>query len=270
MDAKEHYEAGRLDDAITAATQEVKRHPADTGRRGFLAELLCFSGQLERADLQLEAMGTQDPQSMVGIAMFRQLIRAEQARQQFYNEGRLPEFLDQPDERLKRHLEASILIREGKQGEAAGLLRRAEEARPQVSGTSGDEAFDDLRDLDDLTASFFEVLTSNGKYYWIPMERAELIEFRPPKRPRDLLWRRAHIVVGGGPDGEVFVPALYAGSHADSDDRVRLGRSTDWRGGDDTPARGIGQRMFLVGNEDRGILTLETITFTASGGGEAP
>jgi type VI secretion system protein ImpE len=269
MNAKEHYDAGQLGEAVAAATEDVKRHPADTDRRGFLAELLCFSGELERADRQLDAMGHQDPQAMMGISMFRQLIRAEQARQEFFAEGRLPEFLDKPHERLQLHLQASILIREGRGGEAADMLRQAEEGRPQVSGSSGDRPFADLRDLDDLTASFFEVLTSTGKYYWIPMEQVELIEFRAPVRPRDLLWRRAHMVVSGGPDGEVFLPTVYAGSHAESDDQLRLARATDWRGGEGTPARGLGQRMFLVGDDDRGILALETITFSAPGGGDA-
>ena len=107
------------------------------------------------------------------------------------------------------------------------------------------------------------VLTSTGKYYWIPMERVELIEFRPPERPRDLLWRRSHMVVRGGPDGEVFLPGLYFGSHADEDDRVRLGRYTDWRGGDGTPTRGIGQRVFLVGDSDQAILELQNISIAS-------
>jgi len=95
------------------------------------------------------------------------------------------------------------------------------------------------------------------------MERVESMEFRAPTRPRDLLWRRVHMVVQGGPDGEVFIPSLYAGTHQDEDDRVRLGRATDWRGGQDSPVRGIGQRTFLVGNEDKTILSMREISFTA-------
>ena len=262
MNATEHYKAGNLSEAVAAATEEVKQHPTDTSRRGLLVELLCFAGDLQRADLQLDAMGHQDPQSMLGISMFRQLVRAEQARQQFFGEGRLPEFLDQPAPHLQCHLEASIRLREGHPSEAAELLEEAERQRPAVAGTSGDQPFEDMRDIDDLTASFFEVLTSNGKYYWIPMERVALIEFRAPVRPRDLLWRRVHIVVRDGPDGEVFLPVLYPGSHAEPDDRIRLGRMTDWRGGEGLPVRGIGQRMFLIGEEDRSILELEKITIT--------
>jgi type VI secretion system protein ImpE len=259
MNAREYYQAGDLEQAVAAALAEVKGHPTDLDRRGFLAELLCFAGDLERADRQLDALGQQSPEAMLGVAMFRHQVRAEQARQQFYSEGRLPEFLEPPPPWLRLHLEASIRLREGKEDEAAGLLADAEEQRPKVSGTCNGRAFDDLRDLDDLTASAFEVLTSNGKYYWIPFERVELIEFRAPTRARDLLWRRARMIVRDGPDGEVFLPALYAGSHAVADDRVRLGRATDWRGGDGAPVRGIGQRTFLVGDEACSILEIETL-----------
>jgi type VI secretion system protein ImpE len=266
MNAKECYEAGKLQDAITAASAEVRQHPADTGRRGFLCELLCFAGDLDRADRQLEALGHQDPQTMMGIGLFRHLVRAETARQQFYSEGRVPELLGQPSATLKLHLEASIHLREGRTTEAAQLLAQAEEQRPRVSGTCNGKAFDDLRDIDDLTAPILEVLTSNGKYYWVGIDQVDLIEFRPPARPRDLFWQRAHMIVHEGPDGEVYLPTLYVGSHADADDRVKLGRATEWRGGNGGPVRGIGQRTFLVGDESMAILELQELTFNRGPG----
>jgi type VI secretion system protein ImpE len=263
MTARDHYEAGRLKEAIASLNDEVKSHPTDSSRRGFLCELLCFAGELERADLNLDALGHQDPQSIPGISLFRQLVRAEQARQQFYTDGRVPELLEQPAPALKLHLEASILLRAGQNDEAMRLLTEAEEQRPKLKGVCNNQPFDDWRDLDDLTSCFFEVLTSNGKYYWIPTERVELIEFRTPQRPRDLLWRQAHMIVRGGPDGEVYLPTLYAGTSTDADDRVRLGRVTDWRGSNGTAVRGIGQRTFLVGNEARTILELTQISIGA-------
>ena len=261
MTPQELFKVGSLQEAITIATEEVKRHPTDTSRRGFLCELLCFAGDFPRADVLLDALGNQDPQAVLGVSLFRQVLRAEQARQDFYKQGRLPEFLDLPEPHLKLHLEASILLREEKAKEAAALLEQAEELRPGVSGTCDGTAFDDFRDIDDLTAGFFEVLTSTGKYYWIPNERVESIEFHAPERPRDLLWRRAHMVVAGGPDGEVMVPAIYHGSHADADDRIKLGRMTEWRGDDGAPVRGFGQRLFLMGDEARSILEIQEITF---------
>ena len=74
---------------------------------------------------------------------------------------------------IELHLEASICLREGDQAKAAQLLAEAEESRPHPTGTCDGKPFDDLRDLDDLVAPVFEVLTSTGKYYWIPMERVE-------------------------------------------------------------------------------------------------
>lgn len=262
MNAKNLYQLGSLREAVAAMNDEVKRHPTDTGRRGFLAELLCFTGELERADKQLDLLVEQDPQIAVGLALFRQLIRAEQARQQLYAEGRVPEFVDEPTPLLQLHLEATIRLRENHASEAAELLRQAEEQRPRITGTCDGKAFDDFRDLDDLTAGFFEVLTSTGKYYWIPAERVEHMELHPPARPRDLYWRRVHMSVSSGPDGEVFLPTLYPGSHQESDDQLRLGRSTDWKQGAGF-VRGVGQRTFLVGEQDRTILELKEVEFGA-------
>lgn len=260
MTPKELFDAGRLDEAIEAVQAQVKGHPADLSVRGLLCELLCFAGQLDRADTQLDMIGHQDAQSMLGVALFRQLIRAELARRQFFAEGRLPEFLGQPSPRLQLHLQASIALREGHPAEAEALLGDAEGQRVAPSGTCNGQPFDDLRDLDDLTSSFFEVLTSTGKYYWVPIEQVESVEFRRPARPRDLFWREAHMIVRGGPDGEVYLPALYVGSDQEADGQLRLGRSSDWRGGEGAPVRGVGQRSFLVGEQDLGILELETLT----------
>src|SRR5262245_15893865 len=96
MNAQDHYRAGHPQEAMAAATAEVKSRPTDTAQRGFLCELLCFAGDLERADRQLDVLGQQDPEALVGISALRQVVRAEQARQQFFTEGRLPEFLDAP------------------------------------------------------------------------------------------------------------------------------------------------------------------------------
>jgi type VI secretion system protein ImpE len=257
--AAELYQSGQLDEAIQAATEAVKRNPTDTSVRGLLVQLLCFAGELERADAQLNTIGVQQTEALLGVALIRQLIRAEQARQQFYSEGRLPEFLQDPPPHLKLHLEASIRVREGNLTEALSLVTQAEEQRPRVTGRCNGEAFEGLRDLDDLTSCFFETLTSNGKYYWVPFERIERVEFRKPEKPVDLLWRRCRMIVRQGPDGEVFLPSLYAGSASQSDNALRLGRATDWRDRDGEPVRGIGQRILLFGDTDRPILELSEV-----------
>lgn len=264
MSAHQRYQAGDLAGAVAEAVEEVKRNPTDPDRRGLLCEFLAFAGELDRADAQLDALSHQSPEIALGVSLLRQLVRAETARRQFFAEGRLPEFLDPPPEHVRLALEASIDVREGRPAEAAERLTRAEELRPRTPGVADGQAFDDLRDLDDQTAGVFEVLTSNGKYYWVPIDRVDLLEFRTPERPRDLLWRRARLVVRDGPDGEVYLPTIYAATRVEGDDPLKLGRATDWRGGDASPVRGLGQRTLLVGDEARPLLELGTVEFSGS------
>ena len=135
LKGSELYTAGQLTEAIDAMSEEVKGNPTDQTRRGFLAELLCVAGDLERADKQLDVLSKQDPQAAVGFGLLRQLVRAEQARQQFYSEGRVPEFIVPPDEHLRSYLEASILLRDNQPGQAAERLhaRRRCELLPAES-----------------------------------------------------------------------------------------------------------------------------------------
>ena len=198
--------AGRLDDAVAAAQAALRKAPTDLEARVLLAELLVFAGNLERADVMLDAASAIDPTTALVVAEFRQLIRADTARRQLFRDGRVPEFLADPTEAQRLQLAALVALRAGDLAEAARQAEAAEAVRPRAPGKHGDTAFDDLRDADDLLAGSFEVLTTTGKYFWIPDRAGAALEFHPPKRPRDLLWRRASMSVADGPDGEVYIP----------------------------------------------------------------
>jgi type VI secretion system protein ImpE len=265
VNAHQLFHAGKLREAIDAVVEEVRAHPADTGRRLFLSELLCFAGELERADGHLDAIAHADPKSMPMMIGLRQLIRAEQARRDHFKAGRVPEFLAPPQGAVRLLLEASVLRREGDLAGCRHMLERVEAEREHPAGECRGEAFHDFRDLDDRTSCVLEVYTSSGQYYWVPMDQVESMEFRAPTEPRDLLWRRVLLSVQGGPDGEVCIPVLYPLTDAESDESLRLGRATDWRTGDDGIVVGIGQRMFLVGENAVPILELATLSFTRPG-----
>ncbi len=256
------WAAGRLDEAIAAMNGEVRKNPTDIDRRAILAELLSFAGNLERADTILASIEAIDPRAAVGVSLFRQLVRAEQARQQFWSEGRVPEFLAMPEGSVECELKAAVAWRAGALVEAAALAAEGESLRPKSAGTLDNVAFDDFRDLDDLTGAHFEVLTSTGKYFWVPVARVSSIEFRAPERRRDLLWRRAAMSVIGGPDGEVFIPTIYAAPAQDIDAQYRLGRTTDFAGPENGPMTGKGLRSFLVGEDSKTVLELGKIEFS--------
>lgn len=259
------FAARKLGPAIEAANAEVRRKPADLGGRVLLSELLLFAGNLERADVVLDAAAKVDPTSAIVVAEFRQLLRADIARRQCAREGRVPEFLGEPTASLRASLAALVALRAGDTAEAARQSADAENTRPRVAGKmigpSGDTAFDDFRDVDDLCAGFIEVLTTTGKYFWVPNERVKSIEFHPPKRPRDLAWRRATISVNAGPDGEVYIPAIYNSTQPDLADDYRLGHTTDWSEDETGPVRGIGQRVFLIGEEAYPIMDIAELRF---------
>ena len=262
------FRAGKLTAAIEAANTAVRNKPGDFAERLLLAELLVFAGNLQRADVLLDAASKTDPTAAVVVAEFRQLLRADMARRQCLAEGRVPEFLGEPTPALRAALAALVALRAGDLGEAARQAAEAETSRPRVAGTmkrsdGGDATFDDFRDADDLYAGFFEVLTTTGKYFWIPTERVASIELHPPRRPRDLAWRRAAMSVIDGPDGEVYLPALYASAGPSSSDDISLGRTTEWIGEEDGLVQGIGQRIFLIGDDAFGVTELSGLQFSA-------
>ncbi len=259
MTPYELYQQAKLDDAIELAIKGVKSKPSDVNGRLLLCDLLCLSYDFERADKQLDVISKQDPELTVGVSLYRHLIRAETARKQFYEQGRIPEFMEDVSAALQLHLRASIALREGSLSEARELLEQAEQAQTPLAGTCDGQSFNELRDLDDLTSTFLEVLTSTGKYYWVGLEKIESLEFQKPRQLRDLIWRPTNMVIRHGPDAVVYVPVLYAGSHFSDKPEVRIGRSTEWIENENGPTRGIGQRMFLINEEDKSIMSINRL-----------
>jgi len=262
MNAREYYQSGQLDNAVKAIVDDVKKNPTDTNRRGFLSELLLISREWDRADKQLDMIGHQNPEAMMGIMLWRQIIRAGQARDQFITNGRVPEVFEVPDDLVQLYLKASILIRDDNKTDAMKLLEQAEESRPPLSGELDGAKFSDFRDLDDCMPGVFEVFTSNGKYYWIPFSRVISIDFFAPESALDLVYRRAHLEISGdGPDGEVYVPATYLTVPEEDREAFLLGRTTDWIGEEGEPVMGAGQKMFYVGEQAKTILEMQRIKF---------
>src|SRR5215471_3883568 len=90
---RELYERGELKAAIDATGQELKSNPADVSRRIFLFELLCFAGEWDRAEKQIDAIGSQSPEAAIGVAAYRDCIVAERKRARLFTEALAPHFL---------------------------------------------------------------------------------------------------------------------------------------------------------------------------------
>ena len=94
MNAQELFRAGRLAEALKALSAEVRDNPTDPRRRTFLFELLCFSGDYDRADKQLEVLGQAGPQSELGVVLYRAALYAERQRQDLFSSGEYPNKAD--------------------------------------------------------------------------------------------------------------------------------------------------------------------------------
>lgn len=263
MTAKELLDAGKLSAAIEQLNKEVKAKPADARLRTFLFELLCFAGDYPRADRQLAVIGHQSTSAEMGVHAYRQLMEAEKVRQRLLSDGLQPNFLFPPPPYARLHLEAINRLRENRPAEARALLEEAGSSYPAVTGQIDGQPFTDFQDSDVLVGPFLEAVIQ-GKYTWLPFAQIKRLQISPPKKLRDLLWTQAKLETTTGPAGEVFIPALYAGSSTSTDENLQLGRMTDWLPLGEGLTRGVGQRLFLVDDTERAILEIKDVEFDTS------
>jgi type VI secretion system protein ImpE len=232
MTARELFQAGKLDDAVKVLGAELRDKPADAQRRTFLFELLCFAGDLERAEKHLNILADREKDSQLGAMLYFAAVHAERLRREQFATGQLP----------------------------------AADAAPELPCTLNGEAFESIVDAHPRIGARLELYAA-GAYLWIPFEHIVAIEMEAPKRLRDLLWIPA--LVRTGPKfqdkelGEVLIPVLYPDSYAYPNDSVRLGRETHWKeveGGEPIP---VGQKMFLVDGEEFPLLEVRKLEFAA-------
>ncbi|HVT94529.1 MAG TPA: type VI secretion system accessory protein TagJ [Bryobacteraceae bacterium] len=234
MSAQALLKAGKLTEAITALNGELRDNPGDVQRRTFLFELLCFAGNFDRADKQLDMlMNADNPQAGMGGLLYKSALHAERDRQAMFEKGTFP--ISKP---------------------------------PLVpGGTWNGKLFETIEDADPRIGARLEVFAA-GQYMWIPFEHIESIEMPAPKRLRDLLWAPAKVTTGKGFEGmelgEVLVPVIAPLSWKHPDEAVRLGRATEWQELEDGEQAPVGLKMLLVDGEDVPFLEMRQLEIQVS------
>ena len=265
QDARALFDAGRLADAIAELTQSLRSRPADVGLRTFLFELLCFQGDIERAEKQLAVLVNQsgDARTAMAVQVYGHLLTAERLRRQVFHGDALPQFPLAPTEHVERYV---VLLRKmsAPADELGTLLEAAEEATPAIAGERKSQRFSSFRDADDRVAPVLEVF-HGPDYLWVPFDQITRLEISAPTKLRELMWAQARLQVADQPVGDVFIPALYVDSYQHPREVVRLGRATEWEALHDRMVVGAGQRVFLVDGEEVPLFDLGEVTFAASG-----
>lgn len=236
--ARALFDEGRLDEAIQALGADLRDDPTDARRRTFLFELLCFAGELDRAEKQLDVVARGGREVELGAWLYRSALHAERLRQEMFAAGRLS---------------------------TAG-------AAPPVAGTLNGRPFATLEDADPRLGARLEVFAA-GQYTWIPFAQLASVTLDPPRTLRDTLWAPARVQAApafqGGELGEVLLPVLAPLSWRHPDGEVRLGRVTDWEdGADGGEAVPVGQKLLLVDGEPVPFLELRTLEITPAPGVE--
>ena len=228
MHARELFQAGRLDEAIESLGVELRRDPTDAQRRAFLFELLSFAGNHDRAEKQLDVLGTANTQAGIGALTYKAALQADRLRAEMFTTGALP----------------------------------SGPAPAAVSGTLNGQPFTSLEDADPRVGARLEVF-AGGQYLWLPFEHVASLRMEQPARLRDLLWAPAKLLTGPGfrgvELGEVLLPVLTPLAAHHPDPLVRLGRLTVWDelpGGGQAPA---GQRLLLVDGEEVPLLDVREL-----------
>jgi type VI secretion system protein ImpE len=231
--ANQLFQAGRLNEAVQASNAEVRNHPEDSKRRIFLFELLCFSGEYDRAEKQLDILGSDDINKEMGALLYRSALHAEKTRQDLFEKKEYPRPV----------------------GDAAAT-------GGAVSGTLNGKPFQSIADADPRIGPRLEVF-AGGNYLWMNFEHLASIDMDKPRRLRDLLWTPARL--RGGPAlkdtelGEILLPALTPFAWRDSDDAIRLGRMTAWEENESGETVPVGQKMLLVDGEDFPLLEIRKL-----------
>jgi type VI secretion system protein ImpE len=266
MDAKQLFDNGDLRGAISQLTADVKANPLDQRNRIFLFELLCFMGDSQRAERQLDAVAqvSGDATVEIGIGIYRGILRAEASRRQlFQGQSRQPKFLTEPPPYTLFHLKALSDIIERHFNEAELSLKESSDLRKSLHGQIDASYFDDFKDGDDLIAPFLEVIIG-ADYLWLPLEDLVRLEIRPPRTLRDLLWIPAKVELREQQTIDVFIPVQYYGSSEHAEDPVKLGRMTVWENVGEEINLGKGQRTFLIDGDERPLLEIRSVEFARS------
>ena len=237
MTPHEHYRAGELDRAITVLGEELRSHPLDLQRRTFLFELLCFAGQYDRAEKQLDVLADAAAGSAVaGLLAYRSALHAQRIREAMFASGQLPKTLVNPGSR----------------------------------GICNGKSFEDFTDADPRIGDHLEVFVA-GSYTWVPLQFVQELRLERPEGLRDLLWARGRLTLLPGAPlqemGEVFLPVLTPLAHRSPDNAVRLGRATLW---EPLPGYGevpVGQKVFQVDDEEIPFLELQAVVWESDSEG---
>ncbi|ARD22742.1 MULTISPECIES: type VI secretion system accessory protein TagJ [Shewanella] len=252
-------QSGQLQESIKYVEAQLREDPMNVDLKSAFIELLCINGELERADKQLNLLVQKHPDFLIGASNLRQLIRAEQSRQDYMQGNSVPKLFADSDDHVEALMKLRLALTDAQKGndtanEVAQCSQGLEAQRPQVSLLLDDQVNEEIRDLDDTLGGFIEIFGTDGYYYLAQLSEIEYINFQPVSSLVETVWRRVDLAIKNGPSGEAHIPLVYGNSETDAQ---KLGRETDWQEVATDVMTGKGLKMWFA---DDNALPLNQVT----------
>lgn len=249
---------GKLDEALGALQDLVRKDAANAKYRIFLFQLLCVMGQWKRALTQLNVAGELDASTLPMVQTYREAIQCEALRGDIFGAARAPLIFGEPPAWLALLLEALKADAAGEHARGAAVRAQAFDAAPASAGSIDGQRFEWLADADQRLGPVFEAVV-NGRYFWIPVQHIRRIDFEAPVDLRDTVWMPASFTWTNGAQTVGLVPTRYDGTAACGDDALRMARRTEWIG--EGAQAGLGQRMLATDAGDYPLMDVRVIEF---------
>lgn len=252
----------KLEDARNLLIEAVKTSPADRARRFLLFKILVLHGQWDKAERHLDIIASQAPEEEKIVLIYKNLINAEKLRSQVVKGETLPSFVSTTPLYFESYVNVRQKIKEKSMEDGEKLFTEILENRPLISGTINGKDFTGFQDTDTLLSFFIEAVVYE-RYVWIGIESLRELSVSPPQELLDIIWSSARITTWDGLTLNCLLPVLYPDSAIQDDNRIKLGRMTDWESSGGPFFRGYGQHVFHVGEEDVPILKLGEVIFNS-------
>ena len=258
------FNQGNLKDALQQSNELVRDNPRSLEPRVLLAQLICFSGNWERAEKVINQLKTMDTDSEHAALtnLLDQMVSAELQRKSVWLQGAVPEFAVEPDEATKKLLWAWNCRREGKTEEYSTALQWVLENSPTVNLNRDGQNLGVMRDLDDMTCTVLEANSLYGSYYWLPLATISKVEVSMPTRPIDFLWNSARIKFTNDSEARMYLCGTYFSSFENGEDRFLLGRESEWQADQNGLEIGLGRKLFVAEDDEFTFFDFADIEFS--------
>lgn len=263
---------GDVDGARAALVERVRASPGDDQTRMFLFQLLCVTGEWDKARKQLQALAQVADNAQMLAATYNQAIDAELLRANvFAGKAAMPVLVGMGGW-VEGVANAITLAARGLHADAEAARDAAFAEAPDTPGTVGGTLagnpdsvrFEWIADADMRFGPTFEAIVA-GRYGLVPFDAVVSITSEGPQDLRDTVWYPVQLALKSGQSIAAFLPARYPGSEANVSTAIRLGRQTEWV---DDPADepavqcGQGQRLWsLSDGSDFALLDLRKLSF---------